>query len=79
MWCREVGTQDCAHCSIVVLATATVTQKAAYNATWRHGRLMTASRVKDGTEGKGCLDPVIPLLLSSGLQQCARCSSRVRG
>lgn len=40
---------------------------------------MTASRVKDGTEGKRCLDPAVPLLLSPGLQQCARRSSRVRG
>lgn len=62
--CREVGTQDFSHCFIVVLATTAVIQKAVYNASWRHGRLMTTSRVKDGTEGKRFLDPAAPLVLS---------------
>lgn len=62
-----------------LLATATVTLKAAYNASWRHGKLMTASKVKDGTEGKRCLDSAVPLFLSPGLQQSARRSSRVQG
>lgn len=66
LW-REVGTQDFIHHSVIVSAKASVKVKAPYNASQRHGMVMTSSMGKYETEQKR-LDPAATLLLYTGLQ-----------
>lgn len=58
------------HCSVVVLAKASVKVKAAYNASQRHGMVMTSSMGESvGQRGRGTW---IPLLLCFSTLACSR-------